>query len=226
VRKSALRTLDAFVQQLEVAAPERRSEWVHAFCRAIWDRGVPEPVQQPLLVRVILPELRRGYEAQRTPYARWIAQFRQEIWGSWRQSLGALGFSEFWAEDLLREALRLDPHDSLARRELISVLESALDYYIHEVPSGVLAEPHTFRQELAEFEQLVAIEGLTDRYERALGEWRFHCEEWARYLEQRDQFLDYEEYLSRSVRSGRKRTPRRTPGCGHGSPDEHPGATK
>jgi hypothetical protein len=84
----------------------------------------------------------------------------------------------------------------MAREALIDLADADFDYYIHELPAGVLADADTFRCELDEFDQLVAAHGVTERYAARIRTWRFHCQAWGEYLRRRTHFLSYADYLS------------------------------
>jgi hypothetical protein len=49
-----------------------------------------------------------------------------------------------------------NPEDAKARAALIELFEADFDYYIHELPAGVLADAKAFAHELDQFEQLVS----------------------------------------------------------------------
>ena len=150
-------------------------------------------IRYPLFSRIVLPELRNGYTQGLPHHARWIGQLRHRIYVAKQACFQELGLSP---NDFLREALRMDPTDSAARRELISNLAEQLDYFVHEVPRGVLANSQYFRARLDEFWQLVTDEGLTERYEEAYRYWQLHCDAWEGYLSHRAQFTNYADYLA------------------------------
>ena len=137
-RKQALDQLDELITLMQMYPQEKRRAWIEEVCEALWDRNEEYPIPHHLFLRIILPELRRGYEEHRRSYARWIAQFTDKISSAYRESLEALGFKEFCPDDLLREALRLDPHDAIARTYLINLLAERFRINVHEVPTGAL----------------------------------------------------------------------------------------
>ena len=73
-RRQALATLDRLIEAIDAYPLERRAAWVVAVCRARWDVGALEQLPFPLLDRLVIPELRRGYAATLPEYARWLGQ--------------------------------------------------------------------------------------------------------------------------------------------------------
>jgi hypothetical protein len=200
LRNKAQSVLDEFIRRLEAYPSQKRQKWVFDLCQAVLDQGQPYPIQYPLLIRIVLPVLRVGYEQKKPPYARWIAQLIDSNYSWWSRILETLGLAELYPEDFLREAISIDSTDStdsLARQHLIKVLARRLDFYIHEAPWGILAEPSVFQTELDELVHLVSIEGLEKQYDNAVRNWRFHCHAWADYLSRRRAFVNYADYLSR-----------------------------
>jgi hypothetical protein len=197
LRDRALQILKVFVSQVQAYPAQERQAWVDAWCRAYLDEETELSLRYPLFAHVIGPELRRGYEVGEPNYARWLARISQTGVVHPQRLAEMLGRPNISTQDLLRDALRVDPTDRRAARWLAKDMARAFEYYTHEVPLGVLADPASFRQELDEFERLVAGQGLADRYAVALRHWRFHCEGWADYLRRRSEFVNYADYLSR-----------------------------
>src|SRR5207248_547276 len=90
--------------------------------------------------------------------------------------------AHIWWGDLLREAVRVDPSDAVAREMYIELMKINFDYYIHEVPVGLLVDPEEFSKELDEFTWVVQAHGAADRYKEALNKWRVYCDTFRDYL--------------------------------------------
>jgi hypothetical protein len=84
-----------------------------------------------------------------------------------------------------------------ARGTLLQWLTKGFDYYLHKLPTGVLAEAETFRDELEEFERLAAAHGGATSHATDHRYWRFHAAAWADYLARRPAFPNYTAYLTR-----------------------------
>lgn len=95
---------------------------------------VPLPVRQPLFQRVLLPALSAAIAKETRGSARTLACFETELWHSEPEPL-PVGLQTL--SGLLREALRVDPADVVARRRLIDSIRFDLEYAIHELPAGV-----------------------------------------------------------------------------------------
>jgi hypothetical protein len=198
LRGRALDVLGTFIERLQTYSPQESRTWVRAWCRAHLDEDADFLLPYPLFARIIGPELRRGYEAGEPDYARWLARIYQAGTVHPRKLAEVLGHPDLRTECLLREALRVDPSDRRAARSLVKELARGFDYYIHEIPEGVLADPALFHEELDEFEDLVTRLGLADQYATVLRRWRFHCNGWTDYLRRRPEFPNYADYLSQA----------------------------
>lgn len=209
LRKQALATLREIVDAIHAYPPERRAAWVEAICAEHWgDAKYPWfegrlTLRSPLLVDVILPELLAGYEQRRPHSARWLALFSLTSTGNVSaqiyDELRLHGMPDWYPPDVLREAIALDPSDRQAADALIRHLEAGFDYATHEVPRGVLIDDTgTWRRELDEFERLIERYPTGRDYSFELAGWRLHCDAWPKYLERKDEFGSYAEFLAHS----------------------------
>jgi hypothetical protein len=85
------------------------------------------------------------------------------------------------------------------RQALIRQIVQRLDYATHEVPSGLLAEPHEFDADLRELETLTATQGTQSKYAVLLDEWRFYADTSADYARRGGEFGSDADYLRRAV---------------------------
>jgi hypothetical protein len=207
LRKDALASLEQFIATVNGYVPERRAAWVEAICTEHW--SVPTfpfisgklKLRHPLLVEVVFPVLLSGYRAGRPNYARWLALFSLTrsgaVDGETYGELRLRGLPEWYPPQLLREAIRLDENDRQAALALILHLEERNYYWTHHVPIGVLTEDTAgWRRELAEFECLIERYPPGREYAFELRRWRFHCDAWEEFLQRRDEFRSYEEFLA------------------------------
>jgi hypothetical protein len=111
IRPVTMAALERFIDAL-LARPE--AEW-HAWAKrcaaSISDEGADFPVRTPLFRRVLLPALAAGVGRREPGCARWLAQHELLLFHA-DASLLPEGMRT--AMGLLREALRVDPSDSLA----------------------------------------------------------------------------------------------------------------
>jgi hypothetical protein len=207
LRKGALASLREFITALGLYAPEDRTAWVEAVCTTHWSAPTFPSIEgalnlrHPLLVDVILPELLEGYRAHRPRYARWLALFSLNPSGSVaaviHEELRLRGMPEWYPPELLREALALDPSDTQAAHALICHLDNRFHYWTHHVPDFVLAEDTaTWRGELDEFERLVERYPTGRDHAAELRWWRLHCDAWEGFLQHRNEFASYADFLA------------------------------
>lgn len=207
VRKNALGLLHEFIAAVRSYAPERRVAWVEAICADHWSAAAFPFIEgklrlrHPILVELIFPELLEGYRTGRANCARWLALFSLTPWGGVNaetyEQLRLHGMPERYPEPLLREALALDPADTQAAHALICHLEDRFCYWTHHVPDFVLTDDTaTWRRELDEFERLVRSYPTGRDYAFELSGWRLHCDAWEEFLERREEFDRYADFLA------------------------------
>jgi hypothetical protein len=195
-RRAALAALGELLAAVRAYPEPRRRAWAVALSRARWDEGHLATLPYPLLEQVVAPELRRGVAAGEPDALRWAGAALRRGDVPSRRARALVGRDALDAEALLREALAADPDDARARGELLALLARWFEYAVHELPTGLLADPEAFLRELDDFERLCAAQG-TARYTEALRGWRFHGEAWADYERRRAAFRDYPDYLAR-----------------------------
>jgi hypothetical protein len=219
LRKDALATLREFIASVRTYPPGRRAAWVEAICAEHW--SVPAfpgnegklrllegklRLRYPLRVELILPELLEGYRVQRANYARWLALFSLTPWGGIdaqiHRELQLHGLPEWYPPQLLREALALDAADTQAAHALLLHLDHKFWYWTHHVPDFVLTDDTaTMRRELDEFERLAERYPTGLDYAFEVSGWRLHCEAWEEFLERRDEFDCYADFLAQKTSS-------------------------
>jgi hypothetical protein len=197
-RSIMLRALERFIADLLREPPEVWRQWAKQLASTVADGGDPTPIRYPLYERVLAPALVHGIQNGEPGCARW---------------LGSLSHSSQWlpAElapalrspvDLLKEAVRIDPGDDVARSRLVEIWARYLKYTLHEIPAGVLDAATVEECEellvlLQEFKSHVA--ALRKEAEWAGFEQRceFHFRAYARYLQERPVTGGYAEFLQK-----------------------------
>jgi hypothetical protein len=214
LRQEALASLREFVASVRAYPPERRVAWLEAICAEHWS-GPAFPgsegelrllegklkLRYPLLVELVLPELLEGYRDRRANYARWLALFSLTPDGGINDEtyrmLRLLGMPEWYPPQLLREALAFDAADTQAAHALMLHLDHKFWYWTHHVPDFVLTDDMaTWRRELDEFERLAERYPTGLDYTFELSGWHFHCDAWEEFLERRDEFGSYADFLA------------------------------
>jgi hypothetical protein len=199
-RREALSVLEEFVAEVREYTSDRRTRLVEALCQQTVDVGRIDLLREPLLTELLFPELRAGREARRPPYAKRIAKLADRIVGLPR-GLATLGLQELRVDQLLDEALELEPGDAEVLDLQIRWYEHALEYCTHELPSGILEEPEGFRQLIEGFERALISSGRSAAFAEQLAKWRFHCDAWEDYRARRNEYVDYPDYLLKNRRA-------------------------
>jgi len=132
-RRVLLSALERFIDALLGEDEADRRRWAFELAEQVSDAQADVPIRQPLAARVLVPILTEGVLIGVPGSLRWLARFRDETRPDrkmpehLRTNIG-----------LLKEAIRVDPTDHLARERLLDRWASVLEYSLHEIPSGVL----------------------------------------------------------------------------------------
>jgi hypothetical protein len=193
VRDVMMPALDRFIEALLRVEPGWR-DWALRVAADVSDTGADIPVRFPLFQRVLLPALVDGVIKGLEGPARWLAHFESFLLNAKNLALPE-GLDN--AAALLKEALRVDPSDSRARKRLLDRMASRFEYALHELPAGVLygydgatiPECNDLLEELAEFRGHVEVLNEMAHYSALINECARH-------------FLDYRDYLAASRPTG------------------------
>lgn len=111
-------------------------------------------IQHPLFKEIILPVLTEKFLKNSPKHIKWIGQLEQFFYSDYSlttnflNQLSVEGFFEtryFFEKSFLLE----NKQDTLTL--LLNRIAQDIDYYTHEVPSGVIVEPEVLDQELTYF---------------------------------------------------------------------------
>jgi hypothetical protein len=202
-RAEKLRTLDSFLDALEISPPSDWFPWARSIAEQVVDQGLNLVIRRPLFKRAVFPALLAGYQAHLPGCARWLAGLADHLRSN-PECRERLRPEEATELGLLWAAIRDDPADRHSRLRLIEKVASRLRYSIHEVPSGVLygidgASPDQcleLEEELEEFCRLVELEPMHKRYADLIGECHLHFQAYRDYLLHREKYASYAAYLS------------------------------
>ena len=205
IRSMTMPALDRFIESLLRHEPEVWHAWARDVARQVADGKAEIPVRFPLFRQVLLPALSDGVKRELPGCARWLAEFESLLVNS---QWGALPDRLQSAIGLLREAIRVDPADQLARQRLVNRWASYLDYTLHELPTGVLyardgataEECGELLELLDEFRGHVQTLGETEKFAELISECDLHFRSYRDYLLQGRPEGSYELYLERRSR--------------------------
>lgn len=140
MRRQALQSLREFLSQAHGWSDEARREFADWIMRAVYRRGFVGAclLCHPLVEDLLKPTLRAWLSDEindPTP-CRWLGLLDDDI-------------------DMLREAIRRDPREQIARAECIQVFLGRVGYALHELSVGYIGEPHQDLALLREAKELV-----------------------------------------------------------------------
>jgi hypothetical protein len=201
IRGLTMDRLETFIDRLLAEPSNVWRPWALELAASVADRGSDLQVRFPLFRRVLLPALAKGVTSHEAGCARWLARFESLLYHS---DQSALPEELRTAVALLREAVRLDADDALARRRLVERHASYLDYTLHELPDEVLYGQDGATPEqcddllglLTEFEIHVEILGDQEKYAHLMDECRSHYNSYRDYLLAGRPYGSYEQFLA------------------------------
>lgn len=147
MRRQALQSLREFLRQADGWSDEARREFADWIMRAVYRRGFAGrfALCHPLVEDLLKPTLKAWMsdEVNNPASCRWLGLLDDDI-------------------DMLREAIRRDPREQIARAECIQVFLGRVGYALHELPVGYIGEPHQDIGLLREAKELVRGVSLSD----------------------------------------------------------------
>jgi hypothetical protein len=188
IRAISLERLDQFLLAINNATDSVRRDVTYQLMRTVADEESLTPIRMPLFRRLLFPVLREGVLESQPHCARWLAYCHQHIYQCndlWQQ-LAPIPPSEI---ALLREALRVDAGDTVARVALIKAVAWQLEYAIHEIPSDVLYGNHGASTEqcddliasLKDFKQWLIAADRGDDYAQLCADCELHFSAYKNY---------------------------------------------
>ena len=195
--------LDRFLNAFAELPTSTQREWTISFAADAIDAGGKTPVRMPFFRRVLLPQLQSAIADRAAGSARWLAGFAQHIYKC-TDLRPRLYDGTLTEHGLLLTALEHDSNDVAARRRLLDLLISRLQYTLHELPAGVLYsyegasidECRELQSELDDFVHHTEALGVTDDYAGLVADCRFHYNTYSKYLADRNGAACYADFLS------------------------------
>ena len=158
-------------------------------------------IQHPLFKEIILPVLTEKFLTNSPKHIKWIGQLEQFFYSDYSLTTNFLnqlsieGFFEtryFFEKSFLLE----NKQDTLTL--LLNRIAQDIDYYTHEVPSGVIVEPEVLDQELTYFTKYWELSENKHLWERNLNAWKFIAKHWRLYRDLQNQYDSFSDYLQKN----------------------------
>ena len=202
VRSHALHLLDAFIAELLASPPSRWHPWAISVSQDIVDHQRSLPVRLPLFRSILFPALHHELLAGSGFAARALASFTLLL-VQCPQCRQQLPEALRTRDALLREAIRRDPADLTAKRQLRDLHRGGFQFSLHELPDGVLYYQHgatltecaQLLAELDEYARLCAEIGGTPEDAAVIAEAAHHIPAYADFLQHRDRYQSFARYL-------------------------------
>jgi hypothetical protein len=157
---------------------EEQTRYARALLSLKFEENMPIPIMNPSLWKLIFPYLKLGYESNHVIYMKWMYQ-----------SFSFQGVYNYLKpvdrDDILRRILSIEPENKQIMEWLYIDLLSSLDFYLHEIPIGLLAEEQVCLDTVTEAEKLEALNpelrNLKSRFSLSLNDYKKRLNEWLAY---------------------------------------------
>ena len=213
-KKTANKLLQKYIDILKNENYSVREEFVDEICSAVLEtkdniianNGTEVSdneyrIQHPLFKEIILPILIVKYKMNSAQHIKWIGQLEQFFYSDSQISKKFL--DEIGIEDYFSTSFFFEKSFSIDRSQktldlLLKRYARDLEYYVHEVPFGVLIEPDIFDEEIKLFETYYEQFDKKGIWTARLNEWKLISLHWRTYLSSRSEYVNFEDYLNRN----------------------------
>ncbi|TKC06573.1 hypothetical protein FA048_15295 [Pedobacter polaris] len=155
-------------------------------------------IQHPLFKEIILPVLKKQYQKGSPKHIKWIGQLEQFFYSdntTTNTFLKELNISEYFeARYFFEKSFALD-NSQKTLSLLLNRIAKDINYYVHELPTVVLAEPEFLEKELEIFRLYLQQFDNKNIWEVSLSEWELIAKHWKLHVAAKDEYGDFEDYL-------------------------------
>ncbi len=210
-KKKANQLLRNYIDVFKLQDPKDIKIFVDNICHSVWDNermpGLNHPsetpdnnniIQHPLFKEIIVPDLIKEYNNNSALHMRWIGQFEQFFYSDFATTqsfLNELNIAGHFDTRHFYEKSFSIHQDQKTLALLLDRMAQDLNYYTHEVPIGVLVEPDFLNKEIKTFKHYWQKCNSKNIWNQVLSKWELIAEHWTLFVQQKDQFDNFENYL-------------------------------
>lgn len=211
-KKSANNLLTTFIDLLKQQDEKIINDFVNEFCIAVLDNShkiistngteVSESalrIQHPLFKEIILPLLKTQYKSNSALHIKWIGQLEQFFYSdiptttSFLTELNIAGFFE--TRFFFERSFSIENNQSTLKL-LLNRIAQDINFYLHELPDCVLAEPDVLDQELNTFSKYLQQSNAKTLYDKELLAWELIAKHWRIFNQDKEKYQNFEAYLN------------------------------
>ena len=156
-------------------------------------------IQHPLFKEIILPVLIDQYKKDSAKHIRWIGQFEQYFYSDNSTTLAFLKAvnieGHFETRHFFEKSFSIDKNQ-MTIQLLLNRIAQDINYYIHEVPIGVLVYPEVLNNELLAFKKYWQQCDTKNIWNNILTHWELIAKHWTIYHENLENYDNFEHYLN------------------------------
>lgn len=180
LKKLANKKLDLMIEYILTLPESKQKNFVTYICKERFDKNSIKTFQQPLVVKLIFPIVKKAILNEEMPFLRWGYQLDIPIF---------LDNEEYYSsEDMLKDALRLDNKDIKSVELLLNKYIDGLWFASHHIQESViLGTKENIKYNLDELDKLLT------KYKERLGSYSEYLKEKTYYQELYDLWFQYDK---------------------------------
>ena len=177
--------LDELISSVSGLSAEKKKDFIKTYCKLIFDDKLELPFQFPIFDKLLLPYLLECFQKQLMPQTRWLACCCEYYEGHVCDTANVTEYS-----DILGQAVKIDPGDSLSWELLARAKIKILDFATHHLPETLVIREEVCNKVIGEIEEI--FDKSSDAKEKCYDSFKYFSD----LLSDWESFLNDEDYDS------------------------------
>lgn len=155
-------------------------------------------IQFPLFKEIILPVLKVQFKNNSAKHIKWIGQLEQFFYSD--KNLTTNFLKELNIEGHFEARYFFEKSFSIGKNQktlnfCLNRIAQDINFYLHEVPFGVLISPEELEKELNTFRKYWLLSDSKNVWKEDLTQWETIAKHWKLYILNQDEYDSFENYL-------------------------------
>ncbi|NMS91832.1 hypothetical protein HGQ85_18070 [Clostridioides difficile] len=182
LKKLANKKLDLMIEYILTLPESKQKHFITYICKERFDKNNIKTFQQPLIIKLIFPIVKKAILNEEMPFLRWGYQLDIPVF------LNSDEYTYYSSENMLKDALRLDNKDIKSVELLLNKYIDELWFASHHIQeSFILNTEENIKYDLDEMDKLLTM------YKENLDSYSEYVKEKTYYQELYDLWFQYDE---------------------------------